>query len=259
MRGKLRATLFWKAWRCSKCLAIWRAMCLHFRLRREQQREAWTEFGRETTRSACRAAVRIATIKEVRVISERSAVLRNVLIQWKYMVFENKLVRYSSRDDKETVYKVGSVCKTGVSIPQRILFQHDAGEGHQNHNQSILGSREQPRRSLPPPLPLPSLQRESPYDSSQYSSSLREEAFDRWKLPPRSLHRDHIAAAPGAVDNRSHSLLTFQPTHADTNGESEHMRSSSEDTAISGGNDSELRKQLAREVLVLLQEISRCI
>lgn len=237
-------------------------MCLHFRLRREQQRAAWTEFGRETAKSACRAAVRIATMKEVRVTSERSAVLRNVLIQWKNMVFENKLIRYSSRDDKETVYKVGSVCRTGVSIPQRILFQHDAGEGHQNHNQSIFGSREQPRRSLPPPLPLPSLQRESPYDpttSSQYSSSLHEEAFDRWKLPPRPLHRDHIAAAPGAVDNRSYSLLTFQPTHADINSESERMRSSSEDTAISGGNDSELRKQLAREVLVLLQEISRCI
>ena len=273
LRGRLRATFFWKAWRCSRCLTIWQSVCMHLRLRRDQQRAAWTEFERDTTRSACRAAVRIATRSEVRATSERSAVLNHVLVQWKKMVVENKLLRYSGRNVKGTENKIENISRAGFFCPQNILSQGGSGEGRNNHNQSILGSREQPRRSLPPPLPLLSQHSESPYGpaiSYQKRSSINEEAFERWRVPPRPF----VPVPPATSGNRSFSLLSFQPTTADISNdlltpsrgveqlELELMRSRSEETAISraeSANDSELRKQLAREVLVLLQEISRCI
>jgi hypothetical protein len=283
LRGKLRAILFWKAWRCSRCLAKWRALCLHFRRRREQLRAAWTEFERDTSRSTCRAIVRVATRMEERetVVSERSAVLKKVLFMWKTVVAESKLFKYRSHfveASRQNLFENRSISKVGsvgarIFVPPNILSQQGDTQAESHH--SVIGSRDQPRRSLPPPVSLPLSSRESmygPFISSLLSSSrskLHDEAFERWRVPPRN----PVFAAPYEADkNRSHSLVTIQTTADIDSNRLSHISDSklldyerpsgsegNENGQIGAVRNSKLRKQLASEVLVLIQEISRCI
>ena len=292
LRSRLRALLFWKAWRCAGGLRQLKRASSIRRIKRDQLRAARAQFERDVAKSACRAVLRAVVVSyegnQLRFGTNHSeetrqttALMEHVFFTWKSTVQQNRQIqRLDFRSTGSILMMVGTGQGKEKEAPDRTFDSYRMiSEGDRDGGvSSVSGSRQQPRRRLPSParpIPLPASSSSSRAGNERNSYLLgsggsKEEHPQLWRAPPRRLtvHDSEPLQirVPAAIKWGSTQL----PKRADFTGTSRRDLDSAVCATVEDDSaerilkrspshvhpDSDaLRRELARDIMTLVQQL----